>query len=200
MKQLFLKVFFFMLIVSNLSIGQLYLDYNNLDKKDIIDALSFSGTNIFKFELEKPKKKCNFYLIIDEYAGKNNFIRTDTLLGNGHFKLNGQKVDSLRLISKIFNDSYDEVKLYISTPMESTWQTIKMDKKFSRKHYWIKFESSNLELNTKIPLLFYASEWDSIFMGKKVPRFCSLDRVPTDLSGAAINEVPHFYIISYILK
>jgi len=95
---------------------------------------------------------------------------------------------------------FEKVHLFISTPIASTWKEFEMEKKYIRKHYWVKFEESKIEINKNIPLLFLGSEWDSIYNGEKTTRFCALPRIPPNLSGDAFDEIPHYYIISYLVK
>ena len=200
MKKIILKTFLVICFATNIIYGQLYVDYSDIDSRDILDAMAFSGIGIFKFKIDSLEKTFNFYLIAEEFAGKDNLIKTDTLLGGGGFKLTNEKINEIRFLTKIKNDSFDKVDMFISTPVVSAWQSIEVEKKFARKHYWVRFENSDVNENHKIPLLFFGSEWDTIYNGQETTRFCSMDRVPVDLSGDAISEIPHFYVISYLLK
>ena len=193
-------ILFLVFLISSTSFGQLYLKYSEIEDKDIIDALAFSGIGIYKFEIDSLIEKHNFYLIIDEFAGKDNLIKSDTLFGLNPFQIPSEEVSKIRFITKVVNNLYDKVSLYISTPHFSTWKEIEIDKKYRRKHYWIEFEKSQNKINTKIPLLFFGSEWDDIYNGQMTTRFCSRDKMELDLSGDAINMIPHFYIIYYLIK
>jgi len=185
---------------TNLISGQIYIDYSDIDSNDIVDALAFSGIGIFKFKIDSLKEKHNFYLILEEYAGKESLIKTDTLFGESPFNIESEDINEVRFLTKVENGSFEKVSLFISTPIASTWKEFEMEKKYIRKHYWVKFEESKIEINKNIPLLFLGSEWDSIYNGEKTTRFCALPRIPLDLSGDAFNEIPHFYIISYLVK
>ncbi|MBU0473943.1 MAG: DUF5041 domain-containing protein [Bacteroidetes bacterium] len=200
MDKLFFKIVFLVLFLSNLILGQGYVDYENIDKNDVLDALSFSGINIFNFQIDSTTENYDFYIIAEEYAGRDNLIKTDTLMGEGSFKISNEKINEIRFITMITNSSYAKVKLQISTPSVLTWKELEMEKEYVRKHYWVKFVKSDTKDNRKIPLLFFGSEWDAIINGQKTTRFCSLNEVPVDLSGDAISEMPHFYVLSYLLK
>ncbi len=200
MKYLIGKIFLSMILLSNLLFAQLYNDYSDIDSKDIIDALSFSGIGIFKFDVDSLANKKNYCLILDEYAGKDKLIKTDTLVGKSPFLIRNQKNNKIRFLTKVIDSSYKDVRLYIDTPSLSCFYELKIDKKYARKHYWIKFVKSLMDRKSKIPLLFFASEWDSEFDGQKVTRFCSLNRIPIDLNEDSISEIPHFYIISILFE
>jgi len=188
------------MLTANIVFGQIYVDYDDINQNDIIDALSFAGIGLFKFDIDSLEGNHNFYLVLEEYAGKDNLISTDTLLGQSPFELRGNGIKSIRFLTKVENNSFEKVYLYITTQSLSAIKKIEMDKKYIRKHYWLEFEKTNANLNHKVPLLFLGSEWDSEFNGEKTTRFCSFDKVPVDLSGDALKEIPHFYIISYLLK
>jgi hypothetical protein len=194
------QIFSILYFTSSVIIGQIYIDYKNINTKDVIDALAFSGVEIFKFEVDSLIEQHKFYLILEEYAGKDNLINTDTLIGQKPFEIESKNINEIRFITKIENSSYETTYLYISTPVISTWKEIKMDNKYIRKHYWIKFAKTKIEVDKNIPLLFYASEWDTIFNGERTTRFCSMKEIPVDLSGDAIIEMPHFFIINYLIK
>ena len=193
-------ILFLVSLISSTSFSQLYLEYSEIKDKDIIDALAFSGIGIYKFEIDSLIEKHNFYLIIDEFAGKDNLIKSDTLIGQKPFQIPSEEVNKIRFLTKVVNNSFEKVSLYITTPYLSTWKDIEMDIKYVRKHYWIEFEKSHNKINTKIPLLFFGSEWDAIYDGQKTTRFCSMNKMDLNLSGDAINEIPHYYVISYIIK
>ena len=197
-----------LMFFTNLSYPQFVTDHSDITNEDLINALSFAGLDIFKFNLDSLKNDCNLLILSDEYAGKNNLIRTDTLLNINTLYKKWIKdtswiddyINQIRFITKVENDSWDKVKLYIDTKPVGTKHELTIDKKYARKHYWVKFSKSKLALDKKIPLLFLGSEWDDIIGGKKVPRFCSHKNISPDLSDETIKFIPHFYIISYLLK
>jgi len=200
MKKRLIQIACAICLTANIISGQIYIDYSNIDNNDIIDALAFSGVEIFKFKIDSLEKNHNFYLILEEYAGKENLIKTDTLFGESPNNLTSEDIDEIRFLTKVENNSFAKVSLFISTPIASTWKEFEMEKKYIRKHYWVKFEKSKIEINKDIPLLFLGSEWDSIYNGEKTTRFCALPRIPLDLNGDAFDEIPHYYIISYLVK
>lgn len=200
MKKKLFQVLCILCFATNLIYGQIYIDYSNINSDDIIDALAFSGIEIFKFKIDSLEKKNDFYLILEEYEGKEKLIKTDTLFGESPFSVSSEGINEIRFLTKFENNSFEKVYLFISVPGVSTWKEIEMDKKYVRKHYWVKFEDSKIEINKNIPLLFLGSEWDSIYNGEETTRFCALPRIPLDLSGDAFDEIPHFYIISYLVK
>ncbi len=167
-----INAYIFCLTLFTLSVtnGQIYNDYSNINNHDIIDALAFTGIGIFKFQIDSLKEAHNFYLILDEYVGKNNLVKTDTLLGYSPFEINTNNIGTIRFLTKIINNSYDTTYLFISTSNVAVFKEIVMNKKYVRKHYWLKFSKSEVAINKKIPLLFYASEWDAIVMGIMDPK------------------------------
>lgn len=194
-----LLIFFVFYSTSNV-VGQLHIDYSNINTEDVIDALAFSGLGIFKFEVDSLAEGHKFYIILEEFAGKDNLIKIDTLMGEKPFVIDNKKINEVRFITKIENNSFEKIYLDISTPVIITWKEIKMDQKFNRKHYWTKFEKTKADIGKITPLLFFASEWDAVYNGEKTTRFCSTREIPVDLSGDAIMEIPHFYIIGYLIK
>lgn len=200
MKKKLFQVLCILCFAANLISGQIYIDYSNIDNDDIIDALAFSGVEIFKFKIDSLEEKHNFYLILEEYAGKDNLIKADTLFGESPFNIASEGINEIRFLTKVENNSFEKVHLFISVPSASTWKEFEMESKYVRKHYWVKFEESKIEINKNIPLLFFGSEWDSIYNGERTTRFCALPKIPLDLSGDSFNEIPHFYIISYLMK
>jgi hypothetical protein len=200
MKKRLIHISFVLSITANIIFGQIYIDYSDIDNNDIVDALAFSGIGIFKFKIDSLEEENNFYLILEEYAGKGNLIKTDTLFGESPFNIESEDINEVRFLTKVENNSFEKVSLFISTPIASTWKEFEMEKKYIRKHFWVKFEESKNEINKNIPLLFLGTEWDSIYNGEKTTRFCALPKIPLDLSGDAFDEIPHFYIISYLVK
>lgn len=200
MKKKVIQILCAICFTANIISSQIYVDYSNVNNNDIIDALAFSGIEIFKFKIDSLKEGNNFYLILKEYAGKNNLIKTDTLLGESPFSISSEDINEIRFLTKVENNSFEKVYLFITVSGISSTKEINMGKKYVRKHYWIKFEESNFKINKHIPLLFFGSEWNTVFNGKKTTRFCALPRIPLDLSGDAFDEIPHFYIISYLVK
>jgi hypothetical protein len=194
------KTFIALLFIANISVAQFNVDYSNIDSRDIIDALSFSGIGIFKYDISPIIENRNFILIIEEYAGKNNLVKLDTLFESGELDILSDEITNIRFLTKVVNDQYDNIHLYISIPGLSFWNNIKIESEYVRKHYFVKFEKQTNDVDRKIPLLFFGSEWDSIYNGQETTRFCSLQRIPIDLTGDAFDEMPHFYIISYLLK
>ena len=194
MKRILILLLFAVSFTANISYGQLYIDYSNIDKEDIIDALAFSGVEIFKFKIDSLEEDHDFYLIAEEYAGKDILIQTDTLLGGIPFKIPSERADQIRILTKNESNSFKKVSLFINVNDISTWKELEIKNKYARKHYWVKFEESGFKVNKHIPLLFFGSEWDTVYNGEKTTRFCASDRIPLDLSGDAFDEIPHFII------
>ena len=200
MLKILFKIVISLTLFLNITYAQLYIDYSDIENNDIIDALAFNGIGIYKFNVDSIANKKNYLIMLEEYAGKDNLIKTDTLIGGKPFPpLKSRKNNKIRILTKVINESYKNVILSIKTPMASrSPYQITMNEKYARKHYWIEFEKPFMSDNPKIPLLFFGSEWDFVFQGRKTTRFCSLPRMPIDLSGDAILEMPHFYIISLL--
>jgi len=72
-----------LLLTANIIFGQVYVDYDKINQNDIIDTLSF--------------------------AGKDNLISTDTLIGQSPFELRGNDTKSIRLLTKVENNSFEKV-------------------------------------------------------------------------------------------
>ena len=139
MRKINIYIFCISLFTLSITNGQIYTDYTDINNNDIIDALSFSGIGIFKFQIDSLKEAHKFYLILDEYVGKDNLVRTDTLLGYSPFEINTKNIETIRFLTKIINNSYDTTYLFISTSKLSTSKIIVMKKKYVRKHYWLKY-------------------------------------------------------------
>jgi len=183
--------------VATVSLAQIYTDNAGITNEDIIDALDHAGVGIFKFHLDSLQGDYEMEIILQEYAGKDRLIDTKTLLTVNTLSWPEKEI---RILSKIEADSYKKIKLYISTPAVSTTYFVKLKRKYSRKHYWVKFAESEPQSDKMIPLLFLGSEWDSIYQGKKTTRFCSRQAVSPDLSDNDIEFMPHFYIIGYFIR
>jgi hypothetical protein len=184
----------------DISIAQFKVDYKDIDSTDLIDALAFAGIGIYKFDISPVIKGRQFALLLEEYAGKDNLIDIDTLLHFGQFDILSEEITKIRFLTKVVNEKYDTIYLFISMPGLKFGHQIEMQSKFVRKHYFVRFEKVNNDFIRKIPLLFIGSEWDAIYQGKQTTRFCSQNQIPIDLQGDAFDEMPHFYIISYMLK
>ena len=197
----------FFTLFPNINYAQFIEDYEMILKEDLVDALSFAGVDIIKINLGEVNSNYSFKIIIDEYAGKDNFIKSDTVIS--HFTEynkpskdgNWEKhyIDSLRLISKVLNNSFDKIYLIFSTGPFSVNAIMNLEKKYQKKHYWVKFSKADLIIGDKIPILFYGSEWDDMINGVKVPRFCSKKELSRDLDEETIQFIPHYFIISYKL-
>lgn len=198
----------FLMFLTNFAYSQFIDNYDKISKKDLIDALSFAGIDIISLDLGKVDRNYAFKVIIEEYAGKDNLISSDTAISSfteyqkptkdGKWEI--KYIDSLRLISKVINNSFDKIFLMFTTEKFSAYRELNIDEDYQRKHYWVRFAKSDFKIGVKIPLLFYGSEWDDIIDGKKVPRFCSKIEVSTDLDDETIKFIPHFFIVSYLLE
>lgn len=164
--------------------------------EDIKSALEFSGVEIFKFKIDKIKTDCKLYIIVDEYASKDNFIKTDTLM---RLTDRTKGIDLFRFIFRVVNGDYEKINFNITAGPTSVLDNFKIRKEYARKHYWRQFENSVFAYDKKIPLLLLGSEWDFTINDKKVPGFCGLTKIPADLSGEPVNSTPHFMVISYLL-
>lgn len=193
---------------ASLAYPQFIENYDKTSKKDLIDALSFAGIDIISLDLGKVDRNYAFKVIIEEYTGKDNLISSNIAISqfteyrkptkDGKWEI--KYIDSLRLISKVINNSFDKIFLMFTTEKFSAYRELNLDEDYQRKHYWVRFAKSDFKIGEKIPLLFYGSEWDDIIDGKKVPRFCSKMEVSTDLDDETIKFIPHFFIISYLIE
>jgi len=200
----------FLFFLTNLAYSQAFLidNYDKITKEDLIDALSFAGIDIISLDLEKVNQNYTFKIIIDEYAGKGNFISSDTAISqsteyrkptkDGEWEID--YIDSLRVISKVINNSFDKIYLMFITEKFSSYAALDIDGDYQRKHYWVRFAKSDFKVGEKIPLLFYGSEWDDIIDGKKVPRFCIHKEVSPDLDDDTMKFIPHFFVVSYVFE
>lgn len=198
------------MVFANLVYSQAFLidNYDKISKKDLIDALSFAGIDIISLDLKKVDKNYSFRVIIDEYAGKDNLICSDTAISQfteyrkptKEEKWEIKYIDNLKVISKVINNSFDKIYLMFITDKFSAYRELHIDEDYQRKHYWVRFAKSDFKIGEKIPLLFYGSEWDDIIDGKKVPRFCSHKEVSPDLDDETIKFIPHFFVVSYMLE
>lgn len=201
----FIYCFFIVSFLVNLNYAQFIDDYDNINKEDIIDVLEFSGINIIKLKLEELNENHTFKIILDEYAGKNNFIKSDTLINYFTqyevFVTDKEYVDkylnSLKLYSRIINNKYDVLYLQLKAGIITTNKNIMIKEPYQKKHYWVKFKKTEFQTGLKIPLLFYGSEWDETFNGITHPMFCSYKEISPTLSDESLEKIPHFYIISY---
>ena len=197
-----------LIVLVNITYSQYIEDYENTSKNDLIDALNFAGINIISFDLEKFDRNCTFNILVDEYAGKDNLIGSETLVNqsteykipdeDGH--LENKYIEKLRVVSKVLNNSFDKIYLMFSTERFTAHPVLNINEEYQRKHYWVRFAKSDFKIGEKIPLLFYGSEWDDIMNGKKVTRFCCRNEVPTDLNDSNIEFMPHFFVVSYLLE
>jgi len=197
-----------LIILTNLTYSQFLKSYDDVSQEDLIDALSFAGIDIIHLDLEKVNQNYTFKIIIDEYAGKDNLIssnvemkdpteyRKRTKDGN----IEKKYINRLRVISKVTNNSFDQIFLMFETEPIAKYSVLNIDEEFQRKHYWVRFSKSDFEVGKKIPLLFYGSEWDEIIDGKKVPRFCSHIEISPDLDDETIQYMPHFFVVSYVFE
>lgn len=181
----------------------------SVTQEDLLFALQvFSGIDIYKFKLDSIDQDYHVFLIADEYAKKDSIIKSDTLYDYQakyqKYLPNGSTVvsflDSLSIFTKVPNDSYNDVKLYIKSKAFGCISQIKFDNKYNRKHYWVRFKKSEYSVGKKLPLLFYGSEWDGICDGQKCPRFCIPNNLNPELVKEEIESIPHFCVISYVLK
>jgi hypothetical protein len=197
-----------LVLFSSFAYPQFIKNYEEISKKDLIDALSFTGLDIINLDLEKVDRNYAFKVIIEEYAGKDNLISSNIAISefteykkpaeDGKWEI--KYIHSLRLISKVMNNSFDKIFLMFSTEKFDAYRELDIDGAYQRKHYWVRFAKSDFKIGTKIPLLFYGSEWDDIIDGKKVPRFCSKIEVSTALDDETIKFITHFFIVSYMLE
>ncbi|MFA6540895.1 MAG: DUF5041 domain-containing protein [Bacteroidota bacterium] len=206
------KKMYFVLLIFFFAYQNTYSQFNkrfqDISNKDVIEALQFAGIDIFKIPLDSIKQNYGFSIIADEYVTKDSIIFSDTLLSyftvygkyNEKMKAEDAFIDHFRFVSKILNNSYEKIFLLISTNSVETWREMTIDKKYARKHYWVRFAKQPQVIGQKIPLLFYGSEWDNIINGKKVPRYCSREELTKELNDPTIKFIPHFFIISYELN
>ncbi len=181
--------------------------YQDISKKDIIEALQFAGVNIFSFEVDSHKSDCRLIIALDEYDSTNGLRRIDTLLDHETeyrrystaAKYRNTFVKQLKIFAKVLNDRYDSVFLYIETENVGTWQTLHITREFARKHYWVRFKDQHTVLGKSIPLLFFGSEWTEVINGIVTPRFCTSRELDPAMSDPVIKHVPHYFIISYEL-
>jgi len=187
------------------SYSQFNKDFKDITHEDVIEALQFAGIDIFKFSVNSFNKNYDFYIFVDEFTQAGGLKRVDTLLAHqtefqqysDDKSLETKHIDHFRFITKVLNNTYDTIYLYISTNYVSILKELHIAKEFSRKHYWVRFSQQETEINKTIPLLFYGSEWDDIIDGKKVSRFCSRKELKPELSDPTIKLIPHYFIISY---
>ncbi|MDH4220911.1 MAG: DUF5041 domain-containing protein [Candidatus Aminicenantes bacterium] len=187
------------------SYSQFNKDFKDITHEDVIEALQFAGIDIFKFSVNSFNKNYDFYVFVDEFTQTGGLKRVDTLLAHEtEFRQYSddkifvtKHINYFRFLTKVLNNTYDTIHLYISTNHVSTWKELHIAKEFSRKHYWVRFSQQETEVNKTIPLLFYGSEWDEIIDGKKVPRFCSRNELKPELADPTIKLIPHYFIISY---
>lgn len=197
-----------LMFLTNFTYSQWIENYDETSKKDLIDALNFAGINIMNFDLEKVDRNCILKIIVEEYAGKDKLIGSETLINDStEYKipaedrhLENKYIKNLRIISKVLNNSFDKIYLMFSTERFTAHPVLNLDKKYQRKHYWVRFAKSDFAIGKKIPLLFCGSEWDDIINGEKVTRFCSRKEVFADLSDTTIELMPHFFVVSYLLE
>ncbi len=197
-----------LIFLTNLTNSQFLKNHDDVSKKDLIDALSLAGIDIIHLDLEKVDRNYTLKVIVDEYAGKGNLINSYTEVkrlidyqqqtkeGN----IEKKYINHLRVISKVTNNSFDQIFLMFSTEKFGKYSVLNIDEEFQRKHYWVPFAKSDFKIGKKIPLLFYGSEWDEIIDGKKVPRFCSLPEMSPDLDDDTVKFIPHFFIMSYVFE
>jgi len=186
-----------LMFLTNLAYPQFLENYDNISKKDLIDALSFAGIDIINLDLEKVERNYAFKVIIDEYAGKGNLISSITEISQfteyrkptkeGKWEI--KYINSLRLISKIVNNSFDKIFLMFTNEKFSKYSVLNIVDDYQRKHYWVQFAKSDFKIGEKIPLLFFGSEWDDVIDDKKVPR-----------DDETIKFIPHFFVVSYMLE
>ena len=190
---------------SNLCVAQFNKDLKDITEKDVIEALQFAGIDIFKFPVNSFDKNLRFYVVADEYTQSGGLKRVDTLLtfDTEYHEYSADQhqvtkhIDSFRFLTKVLNNSYDNVYLYVSANNVSAWRELHVAKEFNRKHYWVRFAQQETEIGKTIPLLFFGSEWDDVIDGRKVTRFCSHNELKPELSDPTIKYIPHYFIISY---
>jgi hypothetical protein len=104
----------FLILFASFAYPQFIKNYEETSKKDLVDALSFAGIDIINLDLEKVDRNYAFKVIVEEYAGKDNLISSNIAISqfteyrkqteDGKWEI--KYIDSLRLISKVINNSF----------------------------------------------------------------------------------------------
>jgi len=187
------------------SLAQFNNRYQGISNKDLIDALQFAGVDIFKFTVDSHKRDYDFFITVDEYDSSHGLRRIDTLLAyqtkydqfTDAGKLRPSYITQFRFITKVLNNKYDTIHLYLGTNYISTWKTLNVAPDFARKHYWVRFKHQRTSIGKTIPLLFYGSEWTETINGAVTTRFCSKNELEPTMRDPTIKLIPHYFVISY---
>gem|GEM_PF-6956756 len=208
MNKLFLLILLFTSFQINSYSQENRIKYNpEKDEVDIGAFMNMMGFDYHKFEM-KSEKPAYINVYVDEYLNDNLINKYDHISANkeetpkAYFDLVFTKLDSTKFTLKIYtlskNDSIEQIQFRIGEL--GLFKKLSVNKK--EFHYsWKLTDFSNnvgpqIELNKKIPLLYYATSIEQNVDKKTVNAFCS---VPNILNNRNLIEnkgkIKHFFEI-----
>jgi len=176
---------------------------DQISKLDILEALKFSGINIYKFKLGQFDKKYIYYIMKDEYLN-GKILNTDTIVeyyNEYRFYKRGEEgyfIDYIDQIKVFTKKEENKLKIRFETYALSTTDELSYKKTNDKQFFNLRpFINTTWALNKKIPLLVFASSWED----KKyaVQRFCGSSELEVNdkESDRLLSHSPHYFLFSY---
>lgn len=180
------------------------LQADEFTKVDLLNALSFAGIQIHKFELAAIDQKAELVFYLEEMK-HGELVSTDTLFRMTNvynYTMNGNSYyDYLKSFTLLSSQDDDELKLRFQTYSREFSETVKFYPSTRDQFYNIRYYSNTDHLDGGgAPLLIFASSWS--LGDEKMQRFSGAVHLVRGASetNSLLKNSPHYYIVSYCVK
>jgi len=188
-----LVIIFSLLIFPHLTKSQERIE--DLNTKDINDAIEMLGVDIFKFNFDPIQNDYRLKIYLEEIAKDSVINRKVKNFGQWG---NDSKHKRLKIISNTKKDSVATFKLLHPNMEIMTRFNIKPT--YRKAHYWKPIKQNELNYSGKTPLIFYGMSWEDEYNGQKIRRFCWRNEIARKMENDNLDKIEHMILISYELE
>lgn len=174
---------------------------SNISTLDLLEALELAGVRAHKFNIGKMEKEYKFLMFADEYIN-GKLVKTDTLVDYTNEygfwideEYNPGYIDQIKVFTKTEENL---ATINIRTYALGTTKEINLGKTDTRQFYnWRAYKDTQWKLNTKVPLLIFASSW--LDKQYNFHRFCGVVNLKDNdpRTQELLDYSPNYVVLSY---